>query len=104
MVLVSVALVRVMYVPGFVAMVLVRVALMRVVAVVLGVVLVPVALVSVVDVPGLVTVVLMSVALMRVMGVCHSICLLSFFSSMPTPGLSGGPAEAMRYKISYVSQ
>ena len=65
-VLVVVALVGVMNVPGLVPVVLVGVALMGCVVVGLGVVLVGVALVGVVHVAGLVAVVLVGIALVNI--------------------------------------
>ncbi len=64
--LVVVTLVDVVDVPWLVAMVLVRVALVRVVPMLFGVVLVTVTLVDVVDVPWLVAMVLVGITLMNV--------------------------------------
>ena len=77
--LVVVALVWVVHVPRLVAVVLMRVALVRIVLMLLGMVLVAVALVRVVHVARLIAVVLMIVALVNV--VMRSYSHMSFSSS-----------------------
>ena len=104
MVLVAIALVRVVHVSRLITVVLVTVTLMGTVGMLVRVVFVAVTLMSVVYVSGLVAVVLVTVTLMGVVSVCHNNYLLSFFFSLPTPGLSGSPAEVMRDKISHMSQ